>query len=183
MFVFVVLNQTHQGRADDGVPALRQIVILMRALAYDDNLKRRSGNAINIAILYKKGNTASESMANLMTKAFGAMETTQVAGLPILVSSMAYTGEEALKKSIAGTGTDVVYVCEGFDADIEAIQRITRQMKVLSMGSKQEQVEKGLSIGVFQIESALTILLNLQASRQEGVAFAPDLLRLTRVIR
>jgi hypothetical protein len=51
------------------------------------------------------------------------------------------------------------------------------------VAAKREYVEKGVSIGVFEIDSKCTILLNLPASRLEGVAFGPDLLRLARVIR
>ena len=168
---------------DDSVPAARQVAILMRALAYDGNLKSRAGETVNIAILHKKGNAASENTANSMAKAFGALESTQVSGLPIVVSSLLYTGEDTLKKAITGAGIDLIYVCDGLENDLEAIERITRPMRVLSVGSKPEQVEKGLSVGVFQIEGKCTILLNLPASRQEGVSFAADLLRLAKVIR
>jgi hypothetical protein len=172
-----------QARADDSVPISRQVVILMRALAYDGNLKRRAGDTINIAILRKKGHAASESMADVMAKGFVALGLTQVSGLPIVVSRLSFTGEEALKKAIAAAGIDVLYVCDGLDADLEAIERVTRQLKVMSVGSKQAQVEKGLSIGVFQVDNKCTILLNLSASRQEGISFAADLLRLAKVIR
>ena len=96
---------------------------------------------------------------------------------------MTFTGEDALKKAIAGAGIDFIYVCDGLDADLDAIARVTRQLKVMSVGSKQAQVEKGLTIGVFQIEGKCTILLNLSASRLEGISFAADLLRLAKVIR
>jgi len=122
-------------------------------------------------------------MANAMTKAFGALESTQVSGLPIVVSRVPYAGEQDLTKTLASGGIDVVYTCEGLDDQLDVIKRVTHQMKILSVGSKQAQVENGLSIGVFEIESKCTILLNLQASRQEGVAFSADLLRLARIIR
>lgn len=170
-------------RADDTVPVARQVVILMRALAYDGNLKKRAGETVNIAILRKKGHAVSENTADVMAKAFGALEVSQVSGLPIVVSRLTYTGEDGLKKAITGSGIDFVYVCEGLDADLDAIQRATRQLKVMSVGSSQAQVEKGLTIGVFQIEDKCTILLNLSASRLEGISFAADLLRLAKVIR
>jgi len=165
------------------VSVSRQVVILMRALAYDGNLKSRAGETVNIAILRKKGHAASETMADLMAKAFGALEVSQVSGLPIVVSRLTYTGEEGLRKAIAGSGIDFVYVCEGLDSDLDSIERVTRQLKAMSVGSSQAQVEKGLTIGVFQIEDKCTILLNLSASRLEGISFAADLLRLAKVIR
>ena len=181
--LLVLVNSARPVRADDSVPVARQVVILMRVLAYDGNLKSRAGDTVNIAILRKKGHAASESMANVMAQAFGALAVTQVSGLPIVVSRLNFTGEDALRKAITGAGIDFVYVCDGLDADLDAIERVTRQLKVMSVGSKQSQVEKGLTIGVFQMEDKCTILLNLSASRLEGISFAADLLRLAKVIR
>jgi hypothetical protein len=169
--------------AGDIVPPSRQAVIVMRALAYDANLKSRAGDTINIAVLHKRGHLGSERMAGTMAKAFGVLEATQVSGLPILVTRFPFTGGEALKKSISVGGIDLIYVCEGLEGELTAIMEITRQMKVLTVGSKEEHVTKGLSLGVLEMEEKCVILLNLPASRQEGGAFAADLLRLARVIR
>ena len=170
-------------RAGEIVPPSRQAVIVLRALAYDANLKRRAGDTINIAVMYKKGYSGSERMAGMMTKAFGALEATRVSGLPILVTRLPFTGVEALKKSINGGGIDVLYVCEGMEGELPAISAISRQMKVLTVGSREEHITKGLSLGVFVMDDKCAILLNLPASKREGVSFAADLLRLARVIR
>ena len=155
----------------------------MRALAYDGNLKTRAGGAVDIGILYKKGNGRSEQTATTMAKAFGALASTQVAGLPIAVSRLAYGGPEALGKAIAEAGVDTIYVCDGLEAELGTVTEVARRMRVLSVGSSREQVRRGLSLGVFQSDGRTIIVLNLQASRQEGAAFAADLLRLAEVIR
>jgi len=170
-------------RADAGVPVSRQAVIVLRALAYDANLKARSGDAINIAILYRKGHADSEKMAGSMAKAFGVLEATQVAGLPILVSRLPFTSVDALRKSLSGGGIDLMYVCGGLEGELGAIMETTRHMKVLSVGSSPELVQKGLSLGVFEMDDKCTILLNLPASRSEGASFAADLLRLAKILR
>jgi hypothetical protein len=169
--------------AEGELPPSRQVVIIMRALAYDGNLKTRAGRAIDIAVLYKKGLSRSEQMAATMAKAFGALSTTQVAGLPITVSRLGYGGGEALGKSIDAGNIDLVYVCDGLEGDLPAIAEVTRRAHALTVGSRQDHVHGGLSLGVFQTEEKVIILLNLQASRQEGAAFAADLLRLASVIR
>jgi hypothetical protein len=169
--------------AGDLVPPSRQAVIVLRALAYDANLKRRAGDTINIAVMYKRGYSGSERMAGSMAKAFSVLETTRVSGLPILVTRLPFTGVDALKKSISGGGIDVIYVCEGMEGELAAIMEISRQMKVLTVGSSEEHVSRGLSLGVFEIDDKCAILLNLPASKQEGVSFAADLLRIARVIK
>jgi hypothetical protein len=177
------LGRCGRALADEDLPPSRQVVIIMRALAYDGNLKTRAGGAIDIAVLYKKGHARSEQMAASMAKAFGALSATQVAGLPISVSRLGYGGGEALGKSIGTGNIDLVYVCEGLEGELGAITEVTRRAHSLTVGSRQEHVHGGLSLGVFQTEEKVIILLNLQASRQEGAAFAADLLRLASVIR
>jgi hypothetical protein len=106
-----------------------------------------------------------------------------VIGLPIAISRLAYRTPDELKDSIVGSGIDVLYVCDGLEDDLDAIKDITRQTKVLSVGANREQIEKGLSLGVVEMDGKVTILVNLQGSRLEGVSFASDLLRLASVIR
>ena len=59
----------------------------------------------------------------------------------------------------------------------------TRRLKVITMASRQDYVQRGLSLGVFAIDGKPTILVNLAASKAEGAAFGSDLLRLAKVIR
>jgi hypothetical protein len=169
-------------RAAD-VPASRQVVIVLRALAYDGNLKSRAGATINIAILHKKGNSASEQMAAAVNQAFLSRQSTLVTGLPIAISRLAYGTADRLKDSIIGSGIDLLYVCDGLESDLDAIKEVTHETKVLSVGANREQVEKGLSLGVVEMDGKVAILVNLQGSRLEGVSFSSDFLRLTTVIR
>jgi len=55
------------GDADAGeMPPKNQAVFLARVIAFDGNLKARAGEAINIGILVKKGDSGSENMADSM---------------------------------------------------------------------------------------------------------------------
>ena len=165
------------------VPPSRQVVIVLRALAYDGNLKSRAGHTVNIAILHKKGNSASEQMAAAVTQAFISRQSTLVTGLPIAISRLAYRTPGELKDSIVESGIDLLYVCDGLESDLDAIKDITRQTRVLSVGANREQIEKGITLGVVEMDGKVTILVNLQGSRLEGVSFTGDFLRLTSVIR
>lgn len=165
------------------VPAARQAVIVLRALAYDGNLKTRAGATVNIAIVHKKGNSASEQMAAAVTQAFISRQSTLVTGLPIAVSRLTYLSASRLKDAIVASGIDLLYVCDGLESDLDAIKEITRETKTLSVGANREQVEKGLSLGVVEMDGKVSILVNLQGSRFEGVSFASDFLSLTTVIR
>lgn len=168
---------------DEPVPAVRQALILMRSLAYDENLSGRARGSVDLRVLYRRGHPASEQMAARMAHAFATLATASVAGLPIGVTSLAYAGAEPLRKTVETEGIDAFYVCEGLDGEIPAIARIARKSKVITLGSSTEQVHAGLSLGVLHSEGKPVILLNLPASRREGVLFTADLLRLAKVLR
>lgn len=165
------------------VPIDRQVLILTRALAYDSSLKDRAGAELLIAVLGKPGISASEELARKMTKAFQALGNVKVQGLPVRATQLLFTTAAALATAVEAQGVDALYVCPGLETDLPALIEVTRQARVISMASREEQVEKGLSLGVFMIEAKPTMVVNLPASKAEGAAFGSDLLRLAKVLR
>jgi hypothetical protein len=169
-------------RADQVAPD-KQAVILARALAYDDNLRARAGDALVVAVLFKAGQAASESMADGVVRAFKALEGVKVQNLPLRVVKIAYAGKDALHGAVTGQGIDALYVCAGLEADQSGIRDESHRTHVLTIASREEQLTAGLSLGVFTFDGKTTITVNLPASKEEGAAFSSELLRLARVIR
>ena len=165
------------------LPAGKQAIFLARVIAYDANLKQRAGSAVNIAILAKKGDKASDKMADLLVKAFRPIETATVLGLPVRVGRLEFAGRDALDRAVREGGIDTLYVCSGLDGSLDDIKRVARARKVLTLGSQESHLRQGLSLGVFEIDGRNTIVVNLEANREEGVAFGPELLRLATVVR
>jgi hypothetical protein len=165
------------------VAADRQVLILTRALAYDGNLKNRAGPELVIAVLGKAGNGPSEQAAESMTKAFKALGSVKVQGLPLKATHIGYSGPTSLTNAIEAQGIDVLYLSSGLDAELPALLELAREKQVITMGGKEEYIGKGASLGVFTIDAKPTIYVNLTASKREGAAFGSDLLRLAKVIR
>lgn len=162
----------------------RQVLVMTRALAYDDALKARVGNReLTIGILWKPGSAASEAMGVAMAKAFRTLERVRVSGLPVKVMQLAYTTAAVLEATVASHGIIVLYVCSGLENDLPAIIQLARKRKATTIGSREEHVIRGLSIGVFLVDSKPTIMVNLTASRSEGAVFSSDLLRLATVVK
>jgi len=80
-------------------------------------------------------------------------------------------------------GIDAVGLVGGLDAEIGTIKQVTRRRLVLSMGNDESQVSKGISVALVEEDAKLTIYVNLSQSKEEGVSFSPDMLRLAKVIR
>jgi hypothetical protein len=165
------------------VPPERQVLILGRALAYDDEIKNRAGDDVTIGVLAKTGNSTSEAMAATMLKAFRGIGGVKVQGLGLKFTQIGFTNGPALQSSLASQNVDVLYVCTGLEADLPAIIEATRKRKNVSIGSREEHVQRGLALGVFQVDGKPTIVVNLPAAKAEGSGFSSDLLRLAKVIK
>jgi hypothetical protein len=165
------------------LPAAKQALFLARAVAYDTNLKSRVGSSVDIAVIAQRGDKASEAMAEAIFKAFTTLESARLLGLPVRVSQVVYAGKEALSRRVRAEGIDTFYLCSGLDGSLADIKEVARAQKVMSLASSPAQLRMGVSLGVFEIEGKNTILVNLEANREEGVAFAPDLLRLATVVK
>ncbi|HEY5281508.1 MAG TPA: YfiR family protein [Polyangia bacterium] len=165
------------------LPPGKQAIFLARVIAYDGNLKGRAGPVVNIAVLAKKGDKDSEAMSEAIMKAFTPLESATLLGLPVNLVRVFFTGREALERAVRDGGIDTLYVCSGLDANLADIKSVSRAKKVLTVASQEAHLKLGLSLGVFDIGGKNTILVNLDASREEGVAFGPELLRLATVVR
>jgi len=165
------------------LPPGKQAIFLARVIAYDANLKSRAGASVNIGVLARKGDKLSEKMAELLVKAWKPLESATLLGLPVRVSRLWFSGRDALDREVRETGVDTVYVCSGLDGSLADIKAVTRNRKVLTMASQEGHLQAGLSLGVFEINGRNTIIVNLEANREEGVAFGPELLRLATVVR
>jgi len=160
----------------------RQALILTRALAYDGNLKSRAGGELVIAVVSKGGNTSSDQTAEGLQKALKALGPIKVQGLPLKSIRLVYSNSSTLSSTVDKDGIDAVYICPGLEGELGAILEVTKEHHVLSMGSREDHVVKGASLGVFVVEGKPTIYVNLTASKAEGTAFGSDLLRVAKVV-
>jgi len=165
------------------LPHGKQAIFLARVIAYDGHLKERAGAAVNIGVLAKRGDKESERMAEQIAKAFAYLEAATLSGLPVRISRIYFGGRDVLDRSVKEGGIDTLYVCSGLESHLPDIKHVARTRKVLTMASQESHLKQGLSLGVFDVDGKNTIIVNLEASREEGVVFGPELLRLATVVR
>jgi hypothetical protein len=166
-----------------GLPVERQVLILTRALAYDENLAQRAGDEFVVAVLSRAATAGADPTADAATKAFKNLGGVKIHGLPVRAVRVPYINGTTLAAAVDREGIDALYLCPGVDGDVAAVLEVSRRRKVITMASKEEQVNKGVALGVFNVDNKPTIFVNLAGSKAEGAAFTSDLLRLAKVIR
>jgi YfiR/HmsC-like len=181
--VLGMISMSLSARAAD-LPANFQSLFLLRILAYDRNLKTRAGDAVSILVIYQDGNDASDAMKGEIVRAVTKVaKDTQVSGLPVRISAVAYADATGLDAAITSAKASALYLCPGLDASLGAIADVTHRRSVLSFTGVEPWVTKSVAIGLVARESKPAVIVNLAASKAEGADLDPALLRLAEVIR
>jgi hypothetical protein len=155
---------------------------LLRALAYDTNLRARAGATLVLAILYRPNVPASRHERDELAAVFKELEAVTVQGLPLRAMSIALNDTSLLEQAAVTDEVSIFYVCAGMDEDIPAIKQVSHKLKIRTAGGKAAMVEKGISLAV-DAEAKPSMVVNLKESREEGASFGSALLRLAKVIK
>jgi hypothetical protein len=168
------------GRADV-VGADLQAKILLRALAYDRNLKERVGDSVTVAVVSRKGD--SSAARDDILRAFSSLAKLTFQGLPMRVVEHEFVSTEHLKDDLAARGIDILYLCGGLDGHLSSILSLTHIKKVATITAEDAYVPAGVAIGVMLRDRAPKLWVNLASSKEEGLNLSADLMRVAEVIR
>ena len=160
-------------------------VMVLRILAYDRNVKARSnGKSAPVLIVYQEGNPSSESVQSDVQNALEDLAGgVAVAGLHPEVVALAYHSAADLEAKVAATRPVAMFVCTGLSDVVPALSAVARKRSVLTLTLTTTYLKAGLSVGLSRGEDRVNILVNLPATRAEGVDLDAALLRLAEVYR
>ena len=167
-------------RAEDP-PVSQQALLLLRILAYDRELKNRSGGKkVVVAVAYRPGDKSSEeARARVVGALQDAADNTTVLGMPVIVVSLAADG--GLDDRVASARPAALYLCPGLEDSAAQIVPVTRKRSVLSFSPRPDPVKNGVAVGLSVRGLRTAILVNLAAARAEGVDFESAFLRVAEV--
>lgn len=160
--------------------AARQVLITLRILAYDKALaERRPGDVVTIAIV-SGTSAAGRAERERWQVGFALVPKVKVGGRAVRVVAFDYGSREAFDAALARHAPAAVILAHDLEAFAD-IRRITRARRILSI-SNERALRAGLSVAVVPRQERDEILINLEASRAEGVRFAAGLLQLAKII-
>ncbi len=159
----------------------RQVLIALRILAYDKALAdRHPGDTVTIAIV--SGSSADGRAERARWQAgFALVPRVKVGGRAVRVVSFEYGSRAAFDAAIVKYAPAAVIVAHDLESSIPEIRGVTRSRRTLSIASERA-LRSGLSVAVVPRHERDEILINLEASRGEGVRFAAGLLQLAKII-
>ena len=169
--------------ASDG-SSERTAYLLTRAIGYAASLREHANIQVGIAVLFKKGDPVSEHAAANLGAALESLAGTTVQGLTLRSRLVPFANATELRSSVGDNGINVFYLCEGLESYLDAIVKLSWELKVLTVSGNEAMVRQGVALGILLFAGSKgTLVVNLRIARAEGANFGSDLLRVARVIR
>lgn len=160
----------------------RQGLIALRILSYDKQLAERSpGAAVTIAIV-SSPTTEGRALRERYEAGFAMMTKVKVGGRTIRTVSMDAANEKAMSAALASKAPSAIIVVDDVGDKLPALINAARARHVLTMSLREADVSRGVSVGVIPARERDQIVINLEASRAEGVRFGAGLLQLARLV-
>jgi ABC-type uncharacterized transport system substrate-binding protein len=180
LVVAALLSAADTARGDRLVAPL-EAAIHVKALGYDRALKKRSGRAVSIVILYDADSSTSVSARNDMTAALRSLASkAKVQGLPIEVTSVAYVSGRIAS---AISGASAVYVAPNLDRHIADIVAASSTYKVPLLCGDRSLAVAGVTIAAYRKGAKGSLTINLRAARAAGMDLDSRLLGIAEVLR
>ncbi|GEM_PF-1997658 len=160
----------------------RQILIALRILSYDKQLAERSpGTAITIALV-SSPTTDGRALRQRYEAGFALMPKAKVGGRALRLVSFDAGNDKAITAALTAKAPSVVIVVDDLGNRLAALKTAARARRVLTISLREADVTKGLSVGIVAGREREQIVINVEASRAEGVKFGAGLLQLARLV-
>jgi hypothetical protein len=159
-----------------------QYPLILKILQFDRNLTSRAGTEIVIATIYQGRHRASVRARDDVHRVAGAASAQRVADLPVRVVDIDIEQVD-LEEALKSMSVDVAYVMPLRAVNISTITEVTRELQVATVTGIEDYVHDGVSVGLGVWQEKPRVLVNLDASRAEGVDFSSRLLSLAQLVK
>jgi hypothetical protein len=178
-----VLAIAPQARAGDLDPGQR-MKILMRVLTYDRQLEsRQDAGSVRVAVLFSPGDDASVKEKDAVLAALGALKSLKIKGLALDFAAIPYQNAGALEGAVKVRRTASLYVCAGLASAVGDIKGLAARLKIATMSGSEPFTRSGLAFAAVEKDGKGQIIVNLDASKEQGLDLDAALLGLAVVLR
>lgn len=161
----------------------KQALVVLRVLAYDRLLARRSGDAVVIGVVRDDGDTASRRAARDMARSLRASSKgLTVAGKSIKVVEIA--AGELFPDRLRDLDVTAAVVVPGLDDEIADVASAAAAQPCLTFGPSG-YVGRGVAVGLGTDDDRrrIKISIDLPAARAQGARLSAELLRIAHVVK
>jgi hypothetical protein len=168
--------------SDDAKASARQVLIALRILAYDKTLaERHTGDAVTIVVVSSASQDGRAERA-WWAAGFVLLPKVKVSGRPVRVVTLEFDTEAKFATAIAPHAPVAIFVTSELDAELEAIVRVARTRKAVTLARYERAMRAGIAVGLIAGQERDEILINIESTRASGARFGAGLLQLARLV-
>jgi len=156
----------------------RQVLALVRALAYDHQLGERAGDDVRVGVAYAPEHAAA---ARAVLDVLDGLSGVTIQDRPLSSVGVPYAEAGALTRALED-GVDVVLVMGDGRAAAEIV-RAVHGAGAVTAGFEPSLLAVGVPLVVSDESGDLEVYVNLPASRAAGQSFSSKLLQIATVVR
>jgi len=162
-----------------------EAALVLRVLSYDRNLRQRSpGREVIVMAVHAAGNSRSERECGALVAAINQLgRSISVSGMRARAVTHAWSGADALKRAARAARATGIYLCPGFEPDVDVLAQATRDASLLSISPRESDVRGGLTVGIVRDGRRVRLVINVRAAQAEGARLDAALLRIATVVR
>jgi TonB family protein len=181
--LFLLLNPLPAGAKDKRLPVKTRVAILLKALTYDHNLKKRCAGGLRIGVVGLAGNDTSISIATEACNEIKSKSGKKVSGLSISAIQITAASAADILSAVTDNQLNNLYFAPGLEPMMNAALKQSRKKKILTLSGESGHAQLGVAIIVVMRDKKPKILVNTEAASQQGAALDARLLRLAEVIQ
>jgi len=153
--------------------------VLFKALSHDRNLEDRAGRALNIAIVFQDNLTGEEE---LMGSIQSAAEK-ELRHFKITIITIQFESTAQLMGILKEHHINLLYIHQSMERALSSVQQASRGMKIPSVALSLQFIERGVPLGVYELNGKVKLAINFRAEKLEGLDFPATLLKIATIIR
>jgi len=163
-------------------PKRQSALVLARVLSYEKTLDQRVGESVSVAVVYHRGNPASEANAGEWFTALNELASTKVKEKRFSPVKIPF-GSAELAAAIDRDGIDVLFASDGLsETEVRAIAQLARAKHVLTASNSVANLDSNLTLCVLEEAAKTKIFINLNTAKLEGIEFSSRLLKLVTLV-
>ncbi|MBM4166165.1 MAG: DUF4154 domain-containing protein [Ignavibacteria bacterium] len=166
---------------DIAVPVELQVSLFTKIVSFDRKFHERAGKEMVIGVVYQNTFRNSLVVKEQFCSLLENISEGKISGILFRYVPIDFSEKSNLLQTVESESIDVLYICPLRTVELASIITVSQTHHALTFTGVPEYVERGISTGVGLKGNKPQILINLPASKAEGIEYTSQLLKLAKI--
>jgi hypothetical protein len=163
------------------VPPGVEAAIVGRLLAGDRALPQRASGNLGIGLLFKAGQGASTNLA--VIEAYQGLKSQSIQGLTPTTGARAFRDLADLEDWLGREHVVLLRVGDGLADQLAALGGVCDRRRIVCLGTGRDHLKNGFAVAVTMRDARPLLQVHLAHAARQGLDLAPEVIRLSEVVR